>query len=678
MANCVQVLTFDQVQPVSGLTTWNMDELGISAPFSLVGDDATDAATLASVFNGHFSGTYDVVVDYETGTIRITFEGTLAGYDWPSLSIDYSGLTYADTTPVASMTQAYSQRGTLPFTTLYFRNAMSVTWETVANWWRDAAHSVPATGYPGSQGGANYSVYMSDAAGGSNPSDPVASTTLDLFDTSGVTGSTYSPGTNFVIADNGTLILGSSGGTNSITFSGSIGNGCTVTVQAASVLSAAAFGASTATVSDSAYVNGTTFGSNGAVVNWNSSSVGNGIESSTFNGTTTIDAYANLQLSANTYAVEITVNLKVGGLTVTDPATFAVVDEVPTGTVPSASDVRLGIAVGSGTGTLAVPATNKVLTGTAVDATTGTLTLPTAGQVLSAISFGIGGNGTTGNVTLPAVTLVVAGTAYGVGGTGSTGTYTVVATGNVRSGTAFGAAGALTGTLAVPTAGNVLTGVSVDAGTGTLTLPTANKVLTANGNYGVGGTASVPTLTLPAVTAVLSGTAYGIAGTGSTGTYVTVSTGNVRSGINYGASSSLTGICHVPTASQTLSGVSVDTGGTGNVVLPGITVVLAGTAYGVGGNGSIGSLTVPSQSDVRSGVTYGVGGSTSTGSCAVPTASQVLIGIGVDATVGNVTQASTGDVRSGTTYGPSLSLTGTLDVSSGSPPVHIRRLSAGR
>ena len=67
------------------------------------------------------------------------------------------------------------------------------------------------------------------------------------------------------------------------------------------------------------------------------------------------------------------------------------------GTIPAASDVRFGVAVGSGSGTCYVPAAADVRHGTDVDATTGTCYVPTASQTL----YGINVDATTGNVTLP-------------------------------------------------------------------------------------------------------------------------------------------------------------------------------------------------------------------------------------------------------------------------------------
>ncbi len=71
------------------------------------------------------------------------------------------------------------------------------------------------------------------------------------------------------------------------------------------------------------------------------------------------------------------------------------------GTVPSASDVRLGVAVAFGTGTLVVPAQS---------------------DVRLAVGYGAGGSEFTGTVALPGVSSVLLGVGYGAGGTEFTGT----------------------------------------------------------------------------------------------------------------------------------------------------------------------------------------------------------------------------------------------------------------
>jgi hypothetical protein len=144
------------------------------------------------------------------------------------------------------------------------------------------------------------------------------------------------------------------------------------------------------------------------------------------------------------------------------------------GTVPSANDVRYGTAVGSTTGLLVVPPAANVLSGTTFDydATAGTATVPTAAQVLASV------------------------TGYGAGGTALAGTVVQASAGDVRAGTNYGPSNGITGTCAVPTASQVLIGVSVDAATGTVTLPTAGQVesgitfgasLGSTGTYSSGG-----------------------------------------------------------------------------------------------------------------------------------------------------------------------------------------------
>jgi hypothetical protein len=101
------------------------------------------------------------------------------------------------------------------------------------------------------------------------------------------------------------------------------------------------------------------------------------------------------------------------------------------GTIPAASNVRSGVAVGAGTGTLVVPSAANVrhgvtfdngTTGTAyipaaadvrlgthTDATTGTLAVPTASQVLNGVAV----DATDGNVVLPMTAVVLAGVTFG-------------------------------------------------------------------------------------------------------------------------------------------------------------------------------------------------------------------------------------------------------------------------
>ncbi len=79
------------------------------------------------------------------------------------------------------------------------------------------------------------------------------------------------------------------------------------------------------------------------------------------------------------------------------------------GTVPAASDVRYGVAVGETTGTCYVPSAADVRHGVNVDATTGTCYVPTAAQVLLGVSI----DATTGTVRQAATYDVRDGVAYG-------------------------------------------------------------------------------------------------------------------------------------------------------------------------------------------------------------------------------------------------------------------------
>jgi hypothetical protein len=187
------------------------------------------------------------------------------------------------------------------------------------------------------------------------------------------------------------------------------------------------------------------------------------------------------------------------------------------GTVPTAANVRSGIAVGAGTGTLIVPTAAQVIDTVTFDATTigtvhlpivadvrnatafgpgsassGTLVSPSAANVETGISFG-SASSVAGTLTIPLATQVASGVTYGAGGTERTGTAaggTIPSAADVRSGTAVGAT---TGTLAVPIPGDVESGVSTDNTTGTLALPTVGQVQNGVG-YGAAGTEFTGTL----------------------------------------------------------------------------------------------------------------------------------------------------------------------------------------
>lgn len=123
---------------------------------------------------------------------------------------------------------------------------------------------------------------------------------------------------------------------------------------------------------------------------------------------------------------------------------------------PAESDVRGGVAYASGgfTGTLTLPAVGAVAAGTHYGAGgtefTGTLTLPGVSDVRVGVAVGTG----TGTLSLPAVGDVELGVGFGAGGSEFVGTFHVPGVGDVRLGTGYGAAGSeFTGTLSVPTPG---------------------------------------------------------------------------------------------------------------------------------------------------------------------------------------------------------------------------------
>ncbi len=153
------------------------------------------------------------------------------------------------------------------------------------------------------------------------------------------------------------------------------------------------------------------------------------------------------------------------------------------------------------------------------------------------------------NFTSLAAGSVANGTAYGPGPGTQTGTLVSPATTDVRLGTTFGAASGLTGTLAVPTASQVLSGVAIDA---------------------------------------------------TTGNVVQASIADVRKNTLYGPSSSLTGLVNVPGANNVLAGVPVDQT-VGAYIGPAISDVRAGVVFD---NGSIGTLDLPAVSVVESGIVF--------------------------------------------------------------------------
>ncbi len=301
-------------------------------------------------------------------------------------------------------------------------------------------------------------------------------------------------------------------------------------------------------------------------------------------------------------------------------------DLVSGGAIPAAGDVRLGVANGNTTGTLAVPSPSEVLSGTATDNTTGSLTLPAASQVLTtAGSWGVGGNGSIGSATLPGASYVLTSAwggpaAYGAGGTGSTPTATLTAGSNVtHNAAAFGAGGnsiAPSGTVASLfglTAAILSSGTTIDTvGPGTFThtsdytaksgVVSASCVVTDNYNYsqsdgGSAGTypttASSQTVQLATDQAAVSAQASHIDSAvtilGQAGACAVPSSNDVRLGTPV---RNITGTLAVPSPSEVIAGTATDnTAGTYVEVLT--PNVLSGIQFGAAGTQYTGVLSCP-------------------------------------------------------------------------------------
>lgn len=141
-------------------------------------------------------------------------------------------------------------------------------------------------------------------------------------------------------------------------------------------------------------------------------------------------------------------------------------------TDPAIANVRSGTAYKANstsnnrTGTVAIPAAADVRSGTSVDATTGTLDLPSTANVKTGVTFdGASKTGTydgSDRWTDPAIANVRSGTAYKANSTSNnrTGTVVIPSAGDVRSGTSFDTSS--TGTLDLPATSAVKTGVTFD------------------------------------------------------------------------------------------------------------------------------------------------------------------------------------------------------------------------
>ena len=263
------------------------------------------------------------------------------------------------------------------------------------------------------------------------------------------------------------------------------------------------------------------------------------------------------------------------------------------GTIPSADDVRFGVAVGQATGLAYIPTASQVLSGVNVDQTTGNVVLPAIGDVRLSVAFG-SLSSLVGNVTLPDEADVRLGTTYD-SLLSRTGTLdpdaggTVPSASDVRFGVAVGAG---TGLAHIPKAGEVLFGVNVDQTTGDVVLPSINDVRlsTAFGSL----SSLVGNVTLPIEGDVRAGTTYDtnlsrtgqLDVTGDPPVYPAES--DVRLGVNFGTQSQpnlYSGNVRVPPVENVLVDYAYDT-------LDSLTGELQPGCY-------------PEAAEVKSGVVYG-------------------------------------------------------------------------
>ena len=244
----------------------------------------------------------------------------------------------------------------------------------------------------------------------------------------------------------------------------------------------------------------------------------------------------------------------------------------------------------------------------------------------------------------------------GSGGPITTGTVSLAGSSSMATsgGTAFIlASGTLDPGNLFSSAGTVQLGTSNYQGT--LTLPGVQYVL--GGSYGTAsvwgyaGSGSTGSLTLPALTSVLTtAPVFGIAGTASSGLYLPVQPAYVYSGQSYGASGGSVGTLTLTAGTNVIVG-------TGQFGLNGSSVtplyvpvtqpyVLNSQSFGPS-NTYTGTLTLPTTGSVLNGLAFGVSGTASTGTFWVPSTS----GTGSSTLDNNA-------VKWGVRYGPSGSNTG--------------------
>lgn len=178
---------------------------------------------------------------------------------------------------------------------------------------------------------------------------------------------------------------------------------------------------------------------------------------------------------------------------------------------------------------------------------------------------------------------------------------------NVRNGQAYTIAGvAKTGTLAVPTASQVLSGVAVDAGTGNVQLPAASDVKVGTTFGASGGSTGTydgsDRWSDPGQANVWWSVPYKANSLtpNKVGTLVLPATADVRQGISYAVG---TGVLVVPDPGDVRQGVSVDSD-TGTLLVPDPADVRQGTAFDNTNAPQIGTLDLPAASNVKTGVQF--------------------------------------------------------------------------
>jgi hypothetical protein len=393
---------------------------------------------------------------------------------------------------------------------------------------------------------------------------------------------------------------------------------------------------------------------------------------------------------------------------------------VSNGTMPVATDVRHGTAVGYGSGSAYIPTAANTLYGVNVDATTGTYCPPAligsqptasgnAAQVLSTAEFGPVGSYTQGTATFANSNYVLSSVpAYGPGGTGGGALFTVtnLIAANLASGVSVGGSssqavgpGTFTHTAdytliaGVVDASYVLTGHSNYSGgaAGSLTLPGAGYVLTSTwggpATFGVSGTGSTPTATLTAGSNVYStASAFGAGGNSitpsattaaaqlSTDTaVVTAAKGGITTATTIlGVTGTLDLTTYVlisalPAVGNVASGVNRGDGQNGTRTDCPAADALSGTSYGAGGNSISGTLTLPLTSAVLVGMSYGAGGNQYSGAVTIPNVNKVVAGTFFGNNLSSegtypttaTTQASTQAADAGTLSAATLNTDGT-------------------